>query len=102
MIGWIKYLWEFDWSKENDIFDSCQVLSQHESEILNDLDQRLGAAISASRRKFPNKKDNIKLKKASGTRKRVSITEHLSLKGETLSCKPKQFFLLEKVFALNK
>ena len=30
-----------DWSKENEIFDSCQVLSQHESEILNDLDQRL-------------------------------------------------------------
>ena len=28
-------------SKENDIFDSCQVLSQHESKILNDLDQRL-------------------------------------------------------------
>ena len=41
MIGWIKYLWGCDWSKENDIFDSCQVLSQHESEILNDLDQRL-------------------------------------------------------------
>ena len=41
MIGWIKYLWECDWSKENDIFDSCQVLSQHESEILNDLEQRL-------------------------------------------------------------
>ena len=39
MIGWIKYLWRCDWSKE--IFDSCQVLSQHESEILNDLDQRL-------------------------------------------------------------
>ena len=30
-----------DWSKENDIFDSCQVLSQHESEILNGRDQRL-------------------------------------------------------------
>ena len=29
-----------DWSKENDIFDSCQVLSQHESEILNGRDQR--------------------------------------------------------------
>ena len=41
MIGWIKYPWGCDWSKENDIFDSCQVLSQHESEILNDLDQRL-------------------------------------------------------------
>ena len=41
MIGWIKYLWGCDWSKENDIFDSCQVLSQHESEILNDRDQRL-------------------------------------------------------------
>ena len=41
IIGWIKYLWGYDWSKEKDIFDSCQVLSQHESEILNDLDQRL-------------------------------------------------------------
>ena len=38
MIGWIKYLWGCNWSKENDIFDSCQVLSQHESGILNDLD----------------------------------------------------------------
>ena len=37
LIGRIKYLWECDWSK-NDGFDSCQVLSQHESEILNDLD----------------------------------------------------------------
>ena len=27
MIGWIKYLWGCNWSKENDIFDSCQVLS---------------------------------------------------------------------------
>ena len=41
MIGWIKYLLGCDWSKENDILDSCQVLSQHESEILHDLDQRL-------------------------------------------------------------
>ena len=41
MIGWIKYLWGCDWSKEIDIFDNCQVLSQHESEILNDLDKRL-------------------------------------------------------------
>ena len=40
MIGWIKYLWGSDWSKENDIFDNRQVLSQHESEILNDLEQR--------------------------------------------------------------
>ena len=61
MIGWIKYILLCDWSKENEIFDSCQVLSQHESEILNDPDQRLyfpsrlGASISASRRKFPNK-----------------------------------------------
>ena len=64
MIGWIKYLWGCDWSKENDIFGSCQLLSQHESEILNDLDRgflfsRLGASISASRRKFPNKNDII-------------------------------------------
>ena len=41
MIGWIKYLWGCDWSKENDIFDNCQVLSQHESEILDGRDQRL-------------------------------------------------------------
>ena len=41
MIGWIKYLWGCDWSKENDAFDSCQVLNQHESGILNDLDHRL-------------------------------------------------------------
>ena len=42
MIGWIKNLRGCDWSKENDVFDSCQVRSQHdESEILNDLDQRL-------------------------------------------------------------
>ena len=41
MIEWIKYLWGCDWSKEKDIFDSYQVLSQHESEILNNLDQRL-------------------------------------------------------------
>ena len=45
MIGWLKYVWGFDCSKENDIFDSCQVLSQHESQIVcvivNDLDQRL-------------------------------------------------------------
>ena len=63
MIGWIKYLWGCDWSKENDISDSCQMLSQHESEILNDFDQRLlftrlGPSISASRRKFLIKKDN--------------------------------------------
>ena len=37
MIGWIKYLWGCDWSKENNIFDSYKVLSQHGSEILNDL-----------------------------------------------------------------
>ena len=41
MIGWIKYLWGCDWSKEHDIFDSCKVLSKGESEILDDLDQRL-------------------------------------------------------------
>ena len=41
MTGLIKCLRGCDWSKENDIFDSCQVLSQHESEIFNDLDQRL-------------------------------------------------------------
>ena len=41
LIGWIKYLWGCDWSKENDIFDSCQVVDQRESEILNDLDQWL-------------------------------------------------------------
>ena len=40
MIGLIKYLWGCDWSKEYDISDSCQVLRQHESEILNNLDQR--------------------------------------------------------------
>ena len=67
MIGWIKYLWGCDWSKENDIFDSCQVLNQHESEILNDLDQRLSFLSArrfdqASRRKFPNKKGSIKRK----------------------------------------
>ena len=62
MTGWIKYILLCDWSKENEIFDSCQALSQHESEIPNVLDQRLsfpsrlGASISASRRKFPNKK----------------------------------------------
>ena len=41
MIGLIKYLWGCDWSKEYDISDSCQVLRQHESEILNNLDQRV-------------------------------------------------------------
>ena len=41
MTGWIKYLWGCDWSKEDDIFDNCQVLIQHESEIFNDLDERL-------------------------------------------------------------
>ena len=41
LIGWIKYLWGCDWSTENDIFDSCQVVDQRESEILNDLDQWL-------------------------------------------------------------
>ena len=68
MIGWIKYLWGCDWSKENDIFDNCQVLSQHKSEILNEHDHRLSFLsalgfdmISAGRRKFPNKKDNIKV-----------------------------------------
>ena len=40
MIGRIKYLWGCDRSNEKDIFDSCQVLSQHESEIVNDLDQK--------------------------------------------------------------
>ena len=64
MIGWIKCFWGCDWSKENDIIDSCQVLSRNVSEILNDLDQRLsflcvfsrlGASISASRHKIPNK-----------------------------------------------
>ena len=48
MIEWIKYLWGCDWSKENYIFDSCHVLSQHESEILNDLDQRI-SFLSAQR-----------------------------------------------------
>ena len=52
MIGWIKYLWGCDWSKENDISDSCEVLSQHESEILNDLDQRL-SFLSARRSDQP-------------------------------------------------
>ena len=51
MIGWIKYLWGCDWSKENDIFDSCQVLSQHESEIRSNLDQRLSFL---SARRFTN------------------------------------------------
>ena len=41
MIGWIKYLWGCDWSKENAVFESCQVLSKHESEILDNLDQGL-------------------------------------------------------------
>ena len=68
MIGWIKYLWGCNWSKENDIFDSCQVLSQHESEILNDLDQRLsfssGSALRSALRvaNFQMKKDDIKRK----------------------------------------
>ena len=61
MIGWIKHLWGCDWSKENEIFDSCHVLSQHESDILNDLDQRL-SFLSAQRfdqrfaSQIPNKK----------------------------------------------
>ena len=55
MIGWIKYLSGCDWSKENDIFESCQVLSQHESEILNDLDQRL--SFLGSQRFVPRKKE---------------------------------------------
>ena len=57
----MKYLWGCNWSKENDTFDSCQVLSQHESEILNDLDERLSflSARSALRRKFPNKRKVI-------------------------------------------
>ena len=67
MTGWIKYLWGCDWSKENDIFDSCQVLSSMNvrfSTILTRgfLFSRLGASISASRRKFPNRKNNIKRK----------------------------------------
>ena len=41
MIRWITYLWGCYWSKENDMFESCQVLSQLASEILNDLDNRL-------------------------------------------------------------
>ena len=41
MTGLIEYLRGCDWPKENDVFDSCQVLSQHESEIFNELDQRL-------------------------------------------------------------
>ena len=39
-----------DWSKENDIFDSCQVLSQHESEILNGRDQRLSFSAGSALR----------------------------------------------------
>ena len=67
MIGWIKYLWGCDWSKENDIFDSCQVLSQlHESEIVNDLDQRLSFLLALRSAfhvsNFQIKKDNIKRK----------------------------------------
>ena len=66
MIGWIKYLWGCNWSKENDIFDSCQVLRQHESEILNELDQRLSldSALRSALRvaNFLLKEDNIKRK----------------------------------------
>ena len=69
MVGWIKYLKGCDWSKENNIFDSYQVLSQHQSEILNDLDQRL-SFLSARRfvhaalrvANFQIKKDNIQTK----------------------------------------
>ena len=58
--GWIKYLWGCDWLKENDSFDSCQVVSQHETEILNNLGQRLsflsfsrlGTSFSTSSHKF--------------------------------------------------
>ena len=52
MIGWIKYLWGCDWSKENDIFDSCQVLSKHESDQTRSFlsarrfDQRFASQIS--------------------------------------------------------
>ena len=63
LIRWIKYLWGCDRSNENDVLDSCQVLSRHESEILNDLDQRLSFL---SARRFASKifknKDNIKRK----------------------------------------
>ena len=52
MIGWIKYLWGCYWSKEIYIFDSCQVLSQHESEILNDLDERLSFLLACIRLKL--------------------------------------------------
>ena len=38
--------------KKIDIFDSCQVLSQHESEILNDLDQRLSFLLACIRLKL--------------------------------------------------
>ena len=63
MIGWIKYLWGCDWSKENDIFDSCEVLSQHESEILYDLFS-LGSALRSALRdaNFQIKKDNVQRK----------------------------------------
>ena len=47
--------------KINDIFDSCQVLSQHESEILNGLEQRL--SFLGSQRFVPIKKNN-KIKEA--------------------------------------
>ena len=70
MIGWIKYLWGCDLSKENDIFYSCQVPTQHKSEILNDLDQRLSSflawrfnqSFASQINYFQIKKDNIKRK----------------------------------------
>ena len=74
MIRWIKYLWGCGWSKENDIFDSCQVLSQYESEILNDLDQGLSfLSTQCFDQRFKSQISKQK-KKASGTRVVPSIS----------------------------
>ena len=80
MIVWIRYLWGFYWSKENDILDSCQVLSRHESEILNDLDQRLSflSARCFNQHFMWQMKDNIK-RKPLGPGHYLSCTAPLSM-----------------------
>ena len=40
MIGWIKYLRGCAWSKESDVFDSCQVLSQKNNKYFLYLESR--------------------------------------------------------------
>ena len=72
-------------SSENDVFDSSQVLSQHESEILNDLDQRL-SFLSAQHFDQRSASQNFQIKK-------VILKESLWDQGSGLQFARANYFL---------